>query len=316
MTDRYQSAPGLPGTFDTPRWFRALRDGIDGPLGSVLDVGCAEGVMCALALDDGATAVQGIDHNAERIAIARAQVPGASFLDMNAADILTPRFRTVILSQIIHWLGADLSRRYFGAAERNLAIVFRPANDHYAIPENGTWFPTFEELDAAVGGVRTSEMLLETQDRGKTIWAATYRTDLQVRDGWVRKTGVGLRGLAALVAAGAPLEVEFDLGAVWMPLYSGLDLHGDRPFRPRPDRPVLHHPSVNALASGIARAAIASGFVPLDFSPRNVIITDDGARLVDLGEIERHDGTIPEEYRVVWERTLGRPFSGRLADLV
>jgi hypothetical protein len=222
---------------------------------------------------------------------------------------------TVVYSMMAHWLGEAETARFAGLARRNFGIVFRLPNPGYVVPINGSWFPTFGQLDAVVGGVRTSETHLETQDNDKQIWAATYRTDFTVRDGWIRKSGIGLRGLTALLQAGAPIVAELDLGGVWMPIYGGTDLHGDPPFRHRHGRPIIHHPAVDRLAAGLARAALASGFVPLDFSPRNIIVNEDGAHLVDLGEIERHDGTIPEPYRTIWETTLGRPFSGRLADL-
>lgn len=308
MTDRYQSGLGVQGTFDTPAWFAALREGIDGPLGSVLDVGCAEGVMCALALQDGAEFATGIDYNADRIATARLSVPRGAFYEMDATETgginwlgPDPRRTTVIMSQIIHWLGPDVSARYFRAATRNLAIVFRLANDHYEIPAHGTWFPTFAELDAAVGHPRTSETLLLTQDNGKEIWAATYRTDLTIEDGYVLKNG------------------RKD------PLREGIDLHGDPPFRLRPHDQVIRLSGPNAsavreLARKVAQDSLADGTYPSDFSPRNVIVNGGEAWLIDDEPDERAAGThVAPEYLPIWQATLssiGLSFDGDLRSLL
>lgn len=295
MTDRYQE----PGVMPTSEWFAALRRGIDGPLGDVLDVGCAEGVMCRLALEAGANSALGIDSNPERIAVA-SNGPG-EFMIADALGFGPARYRTVIMSQIIHWLGASHSLRFFMAATRNLAIVFRLANDHYAIPENGVWFPTLTELDAMVGGVRTSETHLMTQDNGKEIWAATYRTDLVLADGMVRKNGRS------------------------EPFHDGIDLHGDKPFRPTPDQPVIRLSGPNAtavrdLARKVAEGALADGTYPSDFSPRNVIVAGAEAWLIDDEPEERVAGTVvAEPFLPIWQATLssiGLDFTGDLRSLL
>lgn len=298
---RYQSGLGHEGTFDTPAWFAALRKGIDGPLGDVVDVGCAEGVMCALALADGAREVRGFDLNPDRIDEARLSVPGAGFASQDVTTIMTGEWTTVIMSQIIHWLGEDDARRWFRASTRNLAIVFRLANDHYLVPEHGTWFPTFAELDAAVGGPRTSETLLLTQDNGKEIWAATYRTDIRVAEGMVHKNGRTV------------------------PLYAGVDLHGDAPFRPTQSRPVVALSGPNAtavrdLARQVAQEALADGTYPSDFSPRNVIVDGAIAHLIDDEPDERAPGTVvAPEFLSIWQATLssiGLAFDGDLRSLL
>jgi SAM-dependent methyltransferase len=209
VNDRYQSGLGFVGVMDTERWFTALLAGIDGPLGDVLDVGCAEGIMCALAADAGAEHVLGIGLHDDRMAAAleiASRHPNIDIREQEAREYETSH-RTVLFSMMAHWLGPDETARFASLATRNFAIVFRAANDHYAIPENGTWFPTLAELDAVVGGVRTSETLLLTQDNDKEVWAATYRTDLRI-EGMVIKNG----------------RRE--------PLRKGVDLHGDLPFRP------------------------------------------------------------------------------------
>ncbi len=302
MTDRYQSGLGEPGAMDTPGWVAAIRKGIDGPLGSVLDVGCAEGVMCVLMHLDGASPVLGIGLHDDRMATALAvteSIPNITIQEIEAHEY-EGRHRTVIFSMMAHWLGPDETARYARMAERNFAIVFRLANDHYA-PENGSWFPTLEELDEVVGGPRTSETLLLTQDNGKEVWAATYRTDLHVQDD--------------LVVKGDRIE----------PLRKGTDLHGDKPFRPTQNQPVvrLSGPAARAvleLASKVAADSLADGTYPSDFSPRNVIVNGDVAWLIDDEPAERMPGThVAPEYLPIWQATLssvGLEFDGDLRSLL
>lgn len=323
MTDRYQSGYGLPGTMPTEAWFAALMRGVDGQLGSVLDVGCAEGVMSLLALDHGAESVLGIGLHDDRLAAAKELTQGAKALTIRemAASEIEDSFDTVIYSMMAHWLGRKETARIASLARRWFLVVFRIANDHYAIPANGHWFPSIEELDETVGGIRTHEELLLTQDNGKEVWAATYRRDMVLWEGWVYKHEALSEGAQALIVAGAPVHAQItnipEIGAHAVRFIDGLDLHGDPPFRPQhPGKPVICNPAVAELARGIAKAALTCGWYPTDFSPRNIIVNDEGAHLVDLGEIERTDGTVPEPYRTIWETSLGRPFSGRLADLL
>jgi FkbM family methyltransferase len=259
VTDRYQTTPGTgDGTMDTAAWFAALRAGIDGPLGTVLDVGCAEGVMCVLAAQDGADAVLGIGLHPDSLAAARAATAPYTAVEIREqpAELYSGSHRTVIFSMMAHWLGEKETARFARLATRNFAVIFRTANDHYA-DSNGTWFPTLEEMDETVGGVRTSETLLLTQDNGKEVWAATYRTDLPWKATRSSRT------------------------ACAQPLRYGHDLHGDEPFRPRHDQPIVtlteeERAAVRELVRLVAGAALEVGTYPSDFSPRNVIVN--GAR--------------------------------------
>jgi hypothetical protein len=296
--DRYQTSETEPGAFPTAEWFAALQDGLSGPLGAVLDVGCAEGVMAVLAARAGAVTVLGVDHNADRIAVCP-PTPGVTFWEADSSQVVW-RYDTIILSMVAHWVGAAETRRLASLAERNVAVIFRLANDGYA-PENGSWFPTFDELDATVGGVRTSERRLLTQDNGKEVWAATYRTDLAIRDGMVWKGGRAT------------------------PYRDGFDLHGDRPFRPTHGRPVMmlsgpNADAVRALVRNVAEAALADGTYPSDLSPRNVIVSGDQAWLIDDEPAERMPGTVvAPEYLPIWQATLssiGLAFDGDLRSLL
>lgn len=302
---RYQTAPDAPGTFPTAEWFAALLRGIDGPLGTVLDVGCAEGVMSVMAAQAGGI-VDGIDTNLERLDAAYQQAVAAGVVINLWARPSTywnkPR-RTVILSMIAHWVGREETCRLAGLAQRNVAVIFRLANDHYSIPENGTWFPTLAELDETISGVRTHEELLLTQDSDKQVWAATYRTDITVMDGMVYRTG-----------------------REPMPLREGRDLHGDQPFRPTNGAPLAiltneERAAVRRLAREVALDALALGMYPTDFAPRNVIVGPEGAFLVDRdpAEDEPYIGGVSAKYLPIWQATLraaGVEFHGDLQELV
>lgn len=301
MTDRYQSGLGFEGVMDTEAWFAALLRGIDGPLGDVLDVGCAEGVMCVLAAQAGAESVLGIGLHDDRMAAALETTKGYPIeIREQEAQQYTGSHRTVLFSMMAHWLGQAETARFAGLASRNFAVIFRTANDHYA-PKNGSWFPTLAEMDATVGGVRTSETLLLTQDNGKEVWAATYRTDLRIEAGFVVKNGQRV------------------------PLRDGIDLHGDPPFRPTHGKEPLRLSGPNAaavrhLARSVAAEALADGTYPSDFSPRNVIVAGDEAWLIDDEPDERRPGTVvAEEFLPIWQATLGTiglAFDGDLRSLL
>lgn len=301
--DRYQSGLGHPGTMDTERWFAALLDGVDGPLGDVLDVGCAEGVMCVLAAKAGAAEVTGIGLHDDRMfaAIEAAKpYPNITIREQAASTHHEPH-DTVVFSMMAHWLGPDETLRFAKLARRNFLVILRTANDHYA-PENGSWFPTLDELDALLGCVRTSETLLMTQDHGKETWAVTYRTDISLRDGKVHKRGRKPQ-----------------------PYRSGTDLHGDAPFRVSHGKPVLRLSGPNAsavreLARKVAEGSLADGTYPSDFSPRNVIVAGDEAWLIEDEPAERRPGTtVAPEFLPIWQATLSSialPFSGDLRELL
>lgn len=299
---RYQSGLGSDGTMDTPAWFAALLAGIDGPLGDVLDVGCAEGVMCVLAAQAGADSVLGIGLHDDRMTAALEATVNYPqiIIQEQAASAHDSTHRTVIFSMMAHWLGPDETARFARLATRNFAVIFRAANDHYA-PENGSWFPTLAEMDAVVGGPRTSETLLLTQDHGKEVWAATYRTDLRVEGAEVVK------------------------GGRRAPLRSGVDLHGDRPFRPTNGKPVLtlsgpDAAAVRLLARNVAEQALVDGNYPSDFSPRNVIVRGGEAWLIDDEPDERRPGSVvAPEFLPIWQATLssiGLAFDGDLRSLL
>src|SRR3990167_9538170 len=83
---RYQAGFGQPGVMDSEAWFAALLRGIDGELGDVLDVGCAEGVMCLSAVNAGASAVLGIGLHDDRMAAALAATAGHPSIDIREQE--------------------------------------------------------------------------------------------------------------------------------------------------------------------------------------------------------------------------------------
>lgn len=299
---RYQSGLGYDGTMDTEAWFAALLRGIDGPLGAVLDVGCAEGVMCVLAKQAGAESVLGIGLHDDRMTEAlRVTADHPKIIIQEAeAHAYEGSHRTVVFSMMAHWLGPDETARYAHMATRNFAVIFRTANDHYT-PDNGHWFPTLAEMDEVVGGVRTHEELLLTQDNGKEVWAATYRTDLRISGDTVIKHGQAI------------------------PLRSGFDLHGDPPFRPTHGKPVqrLSGQNAEAVRELIRRVLVDwmhTGSYPTDLSPRNVIVNGPDAWLVDDEPRERGFGPLVDpEFLPIWQATLssiGMDFDGDLRSLL
>jgi hypothetical protein len=246
VNDRYQSGLGFVGVMDTERWFAAL-------LGASTD----HSATCSTSAAPKGRKRRRSEPRHPRAAGAR------SVLDAH---------RTVIMSQIIHWLGRRATRSGSSwprrATSRSSSEL---ANDHYAIPENGTWFPTLTELDAMVGGVRTSETHLMTQDNGKEIWAATYRTDLRPRSEgeMVVKNGrIASRSTTASTSTAtspsAPPRIS-----------RSLRLSGPNAT------------AVRDLARKVAEGALADGTYPSDFSPRNVIVDDRRRRAGRPSEADR-----------------------------
>ena len=166
-----------------------------------------------LALASGATDVLGIGLHDDRMVAARNLADRLGGLvairEMRAAD-LDERADTIIYSMMAHWLGRAETLRIAALANRWFLVVFRLANENYARPQNGTWFPTLEEFDGVVRGIRTHEELLLTQDNDKQVWAATYRTDMWRHGDWIckRHEGFNRHGWAELLTAGAPFSAR------------------------------------------------------------------------------------------------------------
>src|SRR6185503_5299421 len=95
------------------------------------------------------------------------------------------------------------------------------------------------------------------------------------------------------------------------PLRQGFDLHGDPPFRPTHDKAPLRLSGPNAaavrhLARSVASEALQAGTYPSDFSPRNVIVNDGQAWLIDDEPDERRPGTVvAPDFLPIWQATLG-----------
>jgi uncharacterized protein (DUF2062 family)/SAM-dependent methyltransferase len=78
---------------------------VEGPLGRVLDLGCGRGQLSLLLLELGrASAVLGIDADADKIAAARIAGPDAEFEAGDLAATGLPRADTILLIDVLHYL--------------------------------------------------------------------------------------------------------------------------------------------------------------------------------------------------------------------
>lgn len=150
----------------TNEWFEKIAKHVDFKGKSVIDYGCAEGIMCKHAKQAGATYVLGIDNQQhfqphEGVVFANEEI-GVK----QAADIK-------MFSMIIHWIGKDEFIKHADSSE--VVVIFREPNPGYQIPINGKWFPTLQELSVALNGYSLihNELLLE-QDNNKRVTLAIY----------------------------------------------------------------------------------------------------------------------------------------------
>jgi uncharacterized protein (DUF2062 family)/trans-aconitate methyltransferase len=78
---------------------------LPGQLGRVLDIGCGRGQLSLLLLELGrATAVHGLDSDAEKVHVARAAGPEATFETADVAARPLPRADTILLIDVLHYL--------------------------------------------------------------------------------------------------------------------------------------------------------------------------------------------------------------------
>src|SRR3990167_4201984 len=130
------------GVMPTNEWFEKIKAHVDFKDKSVVDYGCAEGIMSILAKDSGSFKVIGIDNKTypyyEGVDF-RQEVIGKQY----KADIK-------IFSMIIHWIGKEETQKQ--ADSKTVIYIFREANSGYNYPTNGCWFPIREELDKFMKG--------------------------------------------------------------------------------------------------------------------------------------------------------------------
>jgi len=167
------------GSFPTDKWFEKIASYVDFLNKKVIDYGCSTGMLSILAAYDGAT-VLGIDNEKKHIekAIKLSNEWGghAYFAHKEIKDMEYPTNHDISLfSMIAHWIGKEEVERIIKHTESVLIFIYRPKNDHYQIPENGTWFPTQEELDKVCKDFeKIHTEVLQVQDNDKKIVLAIY----------------------------------------------------------------------------------------------------------------------------------------------
>ncbi len=154
----------------TDEWFEKIKAHVDFKDKFVIDYGCAEGIMCYLAREDGANHVIGVDNQGNY----DASLSGIQFIHDYIEEYGTEINDIGIFSMIIHWVG-DKEFRRLAVHSNEVVVVFREPNEGYQVPINGKWFPTEEELDQTMSGFTKihSEELME-QDNGKKIRLCIY----------------------------------------------------------------------------------------------------------------------------------------------
>lgn len=181
QTVQYPDGTVRRGVFDTPYWYDRMRSHVEVKDKALLDVGCNLGMFGIRALQDGASFVEGIDHDTgvitEAMEIARGYALGGSSLRHVSVEMYKPKrdFDIILFSMIIHWIGKVQFLRLVGYAKDTVVVIFRSKNDGYSIPANGKWFPTLDSLSQWLHGfkLKHNEVLLE-QDNNKKIILAVY----------------------------------------------------------------------------------------------------------------------------------------------
>ncbi len=167
------------GVMPTNEWFEKIKAHVDFKGKNVIDFGCAEGVMSFLALKEGANSVIAIDNQPEMIEQVKFLTRDFDNIRIDLKDLDEASFGIEetdigIFSMIIHWIGNEFLVMETMRMSK-VVIIFRLANDGYAIPTNGIWFPTEEGLDNVMVDFTKihSEELME-QDNGKKIRLCIY----------------------------------------------------------------------------------------------------------------------------------------------
>lgn len=106
--------------------FERLRDSID----PILDAGCGIGVLAAFLRERGVSVpIRGIDHDAEKIAVARAslKLDGVDF-EIGDARELPPWRGTIVLADLLHYFDRPTQLRVLArAAESAATVIIRDA---------------------------------------------------------------------------------------------------------------------------------------------------------------------------------------------
>ena len=307
QTVLYPDGQAKAGVFPTLEWFDYINEVVPFVGNSVLDVGCAEGMMSLLAARAGARFVTGIDRSEEKTDSAR-QLQNAwhfsnvRFIHCNADEFLCndDNFDIVIASMILHWLDgySGALRKLADRANKYLVVIFRERNSHY-LSEHGRWFPSLTEVSDALGDcalIRSEH--IATQDHGKRILLAIYRTDVSIEsDGKIVRKRVHVsenwaRSINDLLRTGAPMEAflgptPFGYRARFI---DGVDLWGHKVFQPRQAvEPLIPSPVLRMrlleLLRDLLTAALQSRSCFSDLTFRNIVVKDGIPFLIDFDDI-------------------------------
>lgn len=175
----------IPGVQDGDRTIEEQMKGL-GPLlaevagKTVIDFGCAEGLVCRELLTAGAAACEGVDSVPASIKTARATTEGCAFYvaDLNSIDrqeieSATPKMKDIALAlAILHKLQrpADMVR-YLAKITRSLIVIRLPAKTPGYIDDARSGFRRVY-IHTELG----REWILEREERGHLDeWIGYYR---------------------------------------------------------------------------------------------------------------------------------------------
>lgn len=303
------------GVFNTDKYFENIHPYIDIPGKNILDVGCNDGMYSILAYKKGARSITLIDN--EKIACENAsdlmkiynvpfQVICTDIIDYRPTDYHNIAFFFMVL----HWIQDPFKflRNLLPYITDSVAIIYRTANNGYEIPTNGYWFPIQNErqneLDQIMdicGFDKVISKKIDEQDNNKEIWSAIYnrRRSSFIIGEIVYKYNTILNKIwqdrlsQLLNHVEIPLFIKLlDYGYA-IKYIDGIDLYGDRPFRPSH----IHNKYLE-LSSDMNKNLINwymniltgcknANYYLYDITPRNVIMKDEKFYLIDL------DGIIP-----------------------
>lgn len=306
------------GVFSTLEWFSEISKTVDWKGKSVIDLGCAEGMFCVLALNEGAKRAICIDVNPDMIVKAKKlhkehglpysiyQSKAESYYPLEPHDI-------VIFSMVLHWMD-DVYYHFKRLVDcvKEIVCIYRTRNASYKIPDNGKWFPSVNELDVlavTTGFKNVYTRLLLTQDNNKEIYLTVYRRYKEVKPvihatkktnydfdaNWMQRVKKVLPHLSEYIPF---IDFVFDGDKVigyTMKYINGKDLWGDKPFEyTGGEHNVFLTPiqktNLKQMLRDILNTASQIGVAPCDVTRRNIMVEGDKCYLIDLDVVsETHD---------------------------
>lgn len=313
------------GAFPTLEWIKEISDVVDWNGKSVLDVGCAEGMYCVVALKEGSSRVVGLDVNPNMIVKAKNLHMEYDFepsIYLSKAESYYPleNFDILIFSMVLHWMD-DVHyhfRRLANSVKDLIVCVYRTRNPSYQIPINGKWFPALRrdlsEMDVLAitkGFKKIHHRLLLTQDNNKEVYLSIYRrykdvkpvsyavikTNEEFDSDWMQRVKTVLPHLSKYIPF-----IDFILDSERVIGYAtkyidGWDLWGDRPFeyygREYPAESIEHNvfltsvqrANIIQMLRAILDTGVQFGVAPSDITRRNIMVKGDECYLIDLCQV-------------------------------